>query len=79
MMTLPHHRQILMDSNLLKNEVKLNAMKGDMIGILGETWNLSEDLTTIEYPAPRPPVGSKGLDIVGKCTNFQVNSILNHT
>ena len=53
MMTLPHHQQII-DQAILRNEVTLSTLKGNMVGAVGEVWTMTEQLTTISWGAPRP-------------------------
>ena len=51
MLALPHHQQTL--EQPLSNELVLDTLKGNMIGVVGETWSLSEELSTITWNAPR--------------------------
>ena len=53
MFAMPHHQQLIDSSSLLYN-MKLNTLKGDMIGVVGETWSMTETLTPITWSAPRP-------------------------
>ena len=50
MVALPHHMDVL--SNPLTASYKLNGVRGDMKGIVGETWLMTEELTPIEWFAP---------------------------
>ena len=51
MLALPHHQQTL--SQALRNEFKLDTIKGKMVGVVGETWSLTEKLSSIAWNAPR--------------------------
>ena len=53
MFAMPHHQQII-DSSFFLYDMKLNTLKGDMIGVVGETWSMTETLTPITWSAPRP-------------------------
>ena len=62
MMTLPHHRQII-DQSILRNEINLESLKGNMIGAVGDVWTMTEPLTTITWGAPRPIRSDREQDI----------------
>ena len=50
MVALPHHIDIL--SNPQTASYTLNGIRGDMTGIVGDTWIMTEQLTSIQWFAP---------------------------
>ena len=52
MVALPHHLDIM--ANPVTASYKLNGIRGDMTGIVGDEWSMTEDLTPIEW---FPPAG----------------------
>ena len=50
MMALPHHLDTLVST---QTNHKLQALKGQMVGISGDLWEFHEPLTTISWGAPR--------------------------
>lgn len=52
MFAMPHHQQIL-DQSLIVQAAKINTLKGDMIGVQGDVWTMTETLTSITWSAPR--------------------------
>ena len=62
MLALPHHQDII-DQDQLVSNVKLNGMKGDMVGVSGDVWTMKETLTTINWSAPRPIKDDKIEDV----------------
>jgi endo-1,3(4)-beta-glucanase len=61
MMTLPHHRDILVSPSL--TGLVTDTIKGPMIGAIGNRWFLREQLTTIEWTAPSPIDPAREADI----------------
>jgi len=58
MLALPHHMDILSNANttLLRT---YKSIKGYLTGIIGSTWTLQEQLTTLSWHSPRAPDSSK--------------------
>lgn len=52
MMTLPHHRDIL--SEVTPVDLTWTTLKGPAVGVLGDTWVLTQPMTPIAWTAPRP-------------------------
>ena len=52
-MALPHHMDVLNNPSTVS--LSYTTVKGDMTGVIGNQWSLSEDLTTIEFRTPRDP------------------------
>jgi endo-1,3(4)-beta-glucanase len=52
MMALPHHMDALVQPNVVMQN-SYRTVKGEMSGILGNTWTLKETLTQIGWSAPR--------------------------
>jgi endo-1,3(4)-beta-glucanase len=50
MMALPHHMDVLSSPTTVS--LVRNTMKGDMTGIVGNTWTMAEPLTTIAWDSP---------------------------
>jgi len=50
MMTLPHHRDILVSPSL--TGLAVDTIRGPMVGAVGHRWVLREELTTIAWSAP---------------------------
>jgi endo-1,3(4)-beta-glucanase len=51
-MTLPHHRDMMPGVTYVMNNA-YNTMKGKMSGLVGKTWRMTEQLTSITWSAPR--------------------------
>ncbi len=49
-MALPHHLDVLTGG--VTTDHVYNTIKGDMVGIVGNQWTLTEDLTTMEFFSP---------------------------
>jgi len=56
MMALPHHMDAIV--NPQKTDLVLNTMKGNATGIVGDTWQLAETLTTQTWNTASPPQNS---------------------
>ncbi len=52
MMALPHHMDII--SGVETTTHVINSLRGDMVGVVGTTWTLTEPMTPIEFDAPSP-------------------------
>jgi endo-1,3(4)-beta-glucanase len=61
MMALPHHLDSLV--NPTKTDVDLRTIKGDMIGIVGDSWTFFEPLSTITWSAPAGIAADKVADV----------------
>lgn len=75
MMALPHHLDILSSPQL--TDISYNTIKGDMIGVVGDSWSLVEDLTTVDFFSPQDIDASKIEDIraaLNEDTAFEVVS-----
>jgi endo-1,3(4)-beta-glucanase len=58
MMALPHHVDSLSSPDIAA-DVKYPTLRGEMVGVVGSTWTLSEPLPTIAWSAPRPVAADK--------------------
>lgn len=54
MMALPHHLDVGHLSGVKRTKMKHSTLKGEMLGVVGDTWLINEPLPTIEWGAPRP-------------------------
>jgi endo-1,3(4)-beta-glucanase len=52
MMTLPHHRDMMSGVTYVMSNA-YTTMKGKMSGLVGKSWKMTEQLTTITWGAPR--------------------------
>lgn len=62
MLALPHHVDMM--TSPTTESLTLTSLKGDLTPIVGSTWTLTEDLTTIVWDSPTSPTASKEADIV---------------
>jgi endo-1,3(4)-beta-glucanase len=61
MMALPHHVDVL--EGVGKTNLIQRTIKGDMVAVTGDTWTMTEPLSTITWSSPRPIVSDKKTDI----------------
>lgn len=54
MLALPHHLDVGHLSRVARTELKYTTLKGDMVGVVGDTWAVNERLPALEWGAPRP-------------------------
>ena len=54
MMTLPHHRETLSSPSVPAVSFTKDTIRGPMVGVVGDSWLMTEDLTTITWDSPRP-------------------------
>ena len=71
MMALPHHIDVLTGATIISTSY--NTIKGDMTGVIGETWTLKEKLTTTEWFAPNG-IDSSKLDAIKSALNEDINT-----
>lgn len=62
MMALPHQLDVLSGAQL--TSTSYNTMKGDMIGVVGESWSMNENLTPIQWYAPNGVDPARQADII---------------
>lgn len=63
MMALPHHLDVGRLSGVQRTSLRHNTLKGDMLGVVGDTWTVDEPLPVVEWGAPRPIAPSKVEDV----------------
>jgi len=54
MMGLPHHLDAGHLSGVSRTALKYATLKGEMVGVVGDTWTVAEDLPPVAWGAPRP-------------------------
>ena len=71
MMALPHHLDVLTVG--IVTTTHYNTIKGDMFGVIGDSWSLEEDLTTIDWFAPQG-IDSSRLDAIKEALNGDIDT-----
>jgi len=59
MMALPHHLDQGHLGGVARTKLVHSTLKGDMMGVVGDTWTLFESLPPVEFGAPRPIESSR--------------------
>lgn len=71
MMALPHQMDIPLSGVRVTSTV-VNGMKGDMTGVVGDSWSLTENLTPIEWDSPTD-IDPARMDAIRNALNEDVN------
>jgi len=71
MMALPHHLDKITN---VQTDLHLSVLKGEMVGVIGDVWIFIEELTNIEWEAPRTVPTKKKVDIRDALQNDITNS-----
>ena len=75
MMALPHHMDVLSSPSVVS--LTRNTMKGDMVGVVGDSWTMDEPLTSIAWESPNgiaPELEQDVRDALAQDVNFGVTA-----